>query len=135
MPQTNRAPIAGAAGPRQRSTSRPPSTRQLRERDWDTLVNTRRLLSRLAVERVKHRLPDDADTLMEQAVLIEEQLEHCYPIRWPRLHPRLLLEEAAWWAEDGHAEELLDCQACWYQGGVATDRIDVPRPRQVRTRS
>jgi hypothetical protein len=130
MPETKRPtePMVRGAVPLQRGTAPRLSSRQLREQDWATLVSTYRLLSRLVIERTKHVLPDDADTLAEQAVLVEEELEHSYPVRWPRLHPRLLLEEATWWAED-HDEDILDCRACWYQGGMATERIYVPRPR------
>lgn len=127
MPQPIRTtqPTARAVVPRQRGVPRPLSARQLRERDWATLVSTYRLLTRLVIERTKHRLPDDADTLAEQAVLVEEELEHRYPVWWPRAHPRLLLQEADWWAEE-HDEDLLACRACWYQSGAGTDRIDIP---------
>ena len=108
-----------------------PSRRQRREQDWKTLVATHRLLSRLVVERTKHRLPDDADTLARQAVLVEEELEHCYPTRWPRLHAQLRLEEAAWWAEE-HDYDLISCRSCRLQHGIASERIDVPSPGRVR---
>jgi hypothetical protein len=116
--------------PRQRSTSQFPSPRQLAEQDWKVLVATYRLLSRLVIERRKHHLPDDADTLARQVVLVEEELEHCYPGRWSRLHPRLLLEEAGWWAED-HDDDLLSCRSCHLQNGMVPDRIDLPPLRPV----
>ena len=115
----------------QRSGPRWPSPRELREQDWKTLLATHRLLSRLVVERTKHRLPDDADTLARQAVLVEEELEHCYPTRWPRLHAQLRLEEAAWWAEE-HDDDLISCRSCRLQHGIASERIDVPSPGRVR---
>jgi hypothetical protein len=82
------------------------------------------------IERTKHHLPDDADTLARQAVLIEEELEHCYPTRWPRLRAQLLMEEAAAWAED-HDGDLLNCRSCQLQNGIASERIDVPPPRRL----
>jgi hypothetical protein len=82
------------------------------------------------VERTKHHLPDDSDTLARQAVVVEEELERCYPIKWPRLHPQLLMEEAAAWAEE-HDDDLLSCRSCQLQNGIATERIDVPAPRRV----
>ncbi|TKJ18284.1 hypothetical protein [Blastococcus sp. CCUG 61487] len=53
----------------------------------------------MVVERTKHHRADDADPPAQQAVLVEEELEHCYPTRLPQLCPQLLLEEARWWAE------------------------------------
>jgi hypothetical protein len=131
MPETIRSapPAAPALVPGQRG-ARPASPRQAREQAWVTLVRTHRLLSRLVVERTRHHLPDEADTLARQAVLVEEQLEHDYPVRWPRLHVRLLLEEAGWWAEE-HDSDLLDCRACRLSNGVGSDRIDVHPPRRV----
>jgi hypothetical protein len=102
----------------------------LREQDWKTMVATHRLLSRLVVERTKHRLPDDAETMARQVVLLEEELEHCYPTRWPRLHAELRLEEVAWWAEE-HDADLLSCRSCQLQNGIGSERIDVPPPRRV----
>ncbi|WP_141437061.1 hypothetical protein [Blastococcus aggregatus] len=87
-------------------------------------------MSRLVVERTKHRLPDDADALARQAVLIEAELEHDFPTRWPLLHPQLLLEEATWWAEE-HDDDLLSCRSCQLQNGIASERIDVIRPHRV----
>lgn len=120
-----RAPVA-----QQRSARQFPSPRQAREQDWKALVGTLRLLSRLVVERTKHHLPDDADALARQAVLIEEELQNDFPTRWPLLHPQLLLEEATWWAEE-HDDDLLNCRSCQLQNGIASERIDVTRPRRV----
>jgi hypothetical protein len=132
MPQPIRTgrPTPNAV-PRRRRTPWQPSPRQQREQDWKTLVGTYRLLSRMVVERTKHHRPDDADTLAQQAVLVEEELEHCYPTRWPRLRPQLLLEEARWWAEE-HDDDVISCRACRLQHGIASERIDVPAPRRVR---
>jgi hypothetical protein len=121
---------APAPVPRQRSAPRFPSPRQLAEQDWKALVATYRLLSRLVIERSKHFLPDDADTLARQAVIVEEELERCYPTRWPRLHTELLQEEAAAWGEE-HDKDLLSCRSCRLQNGIAAERIDIPRPRRV----
>ena len=114
----------------QRSAPPWPSRRQRREQDWKTLVATHRLLSRLVVEGTKHRLPDDADTMARQVVLLEAELEHCYPIRWPRLRAELRLEEVAWWAEE-HDDDLLSCRSWQLQNGIRSDRIDVPPPGRV----
>ena len=132
MPQpiTRTASNTSRPMPRQRSRPQPPLLRQLREQDWRTLVGTYRLLSRLVVERTKHHLPDDADALARQAVLIEEELQNDFPTRWPLLHPQLLLEEATWWAEE-HDDDLLNCRSCQLQNGIASERIDVTRPRRV----
>jgi hypothetical protein len=116
--------------PRQRTTPQFPSPRQLAEQDWKALVATYRLLSRLVIERTKHHLPDDADTLARQASVVEEELERCYPTRWPRLHTELLQEEAAAWAEE-HDDDLLSCRSCRLQNGIVAQRIDLPRPRRV----
>jgi hypothetical protein len=78
------ASSAARAVPRQRGRSRPPLVRQLREQDWRTLVGTYRLLSRMVVERTKHHLIDDADSFTRDAALVEEELEHLFPFRWPR---------------------------------------------------
>ncbi|MQA35292.1 hypothetical protein [Modestobacter roseus] len=120
---------APSAVPQPRRPTWQPSPRQRREQDWKTLVGTYRLLSRLVVERTKHRFADSADTLARQAVLVEEELEHCYPTRWPRLHPQLLLEEAEWWAEE-HDDEVISCTACRLQNGVAGDRLETLLPRR-----
>ena len=132
MPQTNgyTGTEALAGVPRQRSTSRLPSSRRARERDWTRLVQTYPLLSRLAVERHHHHLMDAADTLTRQGGLIEEQLRRCFPVRWPRLHPRLQREEGMWRIEV-HDPDMLNCRACWLQSGVGFDRIDVPPPHRV----
>jgi len=101
----------------------------LRERDWQTLLATYRLLSRLVVERTKHHLADDADTLAQQAVLVGRELAECYPTRWLRAQPQLLREESAGRAEQ-HDDELLNCRSCQLQNGIGSERIDVPRPRR-----
>ena len=116
--------------PRQRSAPQFPSPRQLAEQDFKTLASTFRLLSRAVVERTKHHRPDDADTLARQAVLVEDELAHCYPTQWPQLRPQLLQEQADWWAED-HDDDPLTCQSCQLHSGIGPERIDVPRPRQV----
>lgn len=128
-PIPSSGPDAAVALPRQRSSRLLQSPRQSRERDWKTLVQTLRLLNRLVVERGKHHLLDEADTLARQAVHLEEQLEHDYPVRWPQLHPRLLLEQAGLWAQD-HDDDPLDCQACLLNGALP-ERVDVPPPRRV----
>ena len=133
MPQ----PITGAqsdarpAVPGPRSASRTASARQLREQDWRTLIGTWRLLSRLTVERSKHHLADQADTLARQTALVEEELEHVYPFRWPQHRPELLRQLASWWAET-HDEDLLGCRSCRLQNCVADERIDLPVPRRIR---
>ena len=119
------APVA-----QQRSARQFPTPRQAREQDWRILIGTYRLLSRLAIERAKHGRPDDADTLACQAVLVEEELEYCYPTRWPRLRSELLQEEATWRAEP-HDDDPLSCRSCRLQNGIASERIDVPPPRRV----
>ena len=131
MPQRIRTgrPAPNAV-PRPRRAPWQPSPRQQREQDWKALVGTYRLLSRLVVERTKHHLPDDADTLARQAVLVEEELEHCYATRWPQLHPQLLLEESDWWSEE-HDADVISCRACQLQNGIAAERIEIPQPRRV----
>lgn len=129
MPQPIRTTQPGPLAVPQQRHAAWPTQRQQRDQDWRTLVGTLRLLSRLVVERTKHHLPDDADTLARQAVLVEEELEHCFPTRWPQLHPQLLLEEADWWAEE-HDDDMLSCRACRLQNGIASERIDVPLPRR-----
>ena len=69
------------AVPRQRDSSGFPSVRQLREQDWRTLIGTYRLLSRLVEERIEHPLADQADTLAQQVVLVEDELERLFPAR------------------------------------------------------
>ena len=114
----------------QRSARQFPSPRQAREQDWKALVGTLRLLSRLVVERTKHHLPDDADTLAQQAAFVEDELARFYPARWSRLQTELLQEEAAAWAET-HDEDLLNCRSCRLQNGILAERIDVRRPRRL----
>ena len=121
---------APALTPRPRSAPQFPSPRQLAEQDCKALVATFQLLSRAVVERTKHHLPDDADTLARQAVLVEDELAHCYPTLWPQLRPQLLVEQAAWWAED-HDSDPLSCRSCQLHSGIGPERIDVPRPRRI----
>jgi hypothetical protein len=132
MPQPirTRRPASNTV-PRQHRAAWQPSPRQLREQDWKTLLGTYQLLSRLVVERAKHHLADDADTLARQAVLVQEELGHCYPARWPRLRPQLLLEEASWWAEE-HDDDVISCRACRLQNGIAPEWINVPPQRRGR---
>jgi hypothetical protein len=134
MPQpiTPTDPAIPREVPRQSAASRSPSARQLREQDWRTLVATFRLLSRLTVERTKHHLADDADTLARQAALVEEELEHVFPFRWPQRRPELLHEQATWWAEP-HEDDVLTCRSCRLQMGGTPERIILPAPRRTAT--
>ena len=124
------ASSAARAVPRQRGRARPPLVRQLREQDWRTLVGTYRLLSRLVVERTKHHLIDDADSFARDAVLVEKELEHDFPLRWARRRSELLLEQSTWWAQP-HDDEPLSCRACQLQLGRSSDRATPPPRRRV----
>lgn len=130
MPEPIIRTASSAAVPRQRGRSRPPLVRQLREQDWRTLVGTYRLLSRLVVERTKHHLIDDADSFTRDAALVEEELEHLFPFRWPRRRSELLLEQSAWWAQP-HEDDPLGCRACQLQFGRSSDRMTPPPRRRV----
>jgi hypothetical protein len=89
------------------------------------MVSTYRLLSRLVIERTIHRMPFDADSLAHQCLLVEDELERCYPVRWPRLRSALLLEQATWWSET-HDGDLFGCQVCWYASEVERDQRGMP---------
>jgi hypothetical protein len=132
MPQpiTRTASSATRAIPRQRGRSRQPLVRQLREQDWRTLVGTYRLLSRLVVERTKHHLIDDADSFARDAVLVENELERDFPVRWARRQSELLLEQSTWWAEP-HEDDPLNCRACQLQLGRSSDRATPPPQRRI----
>jgi hypothetical protein len=119
------------AVPLQRDRSCPPSTRSQRERDWRTLVSTHRLLTRMTVEALKHHRADDADALAQQAALMEEELEHAYPFRWPRHRSEMIRQQAVWWAER-HDDDVLACRSCQLQAGAAPSRIDLPPSRRDR---
>jgi hypothetical protein len=125
-PITSTSDLSPVGVPRQRSALPMPSRRQSRERDWTTLVQTYRLLSCLVVQRIKHHRADDADTLAGQAAHVEGQLEQYYPVRWPRLRPHLLRQEADLWAEL-HSDDPLTCQACVL---AVPERVDVPPLRR-----
>jgi hypothetical protein len=127
-PITSTSNLPPVGVPRQRSTLPVPSRRQSRERDWTTLVQTRFLLSRLVVQRIKHHRADDADTLAQQAALVDEQLDHSFPVRWPRLRPQLLRQEADLWAEH-HSDNPLTCQSCVL---AVPERVDVLPLRRVQ---
>jgi hypothetical protein len=127
MPQPI-TPTGQRGVPRQRRTSSP-SPRQLNEQSWRTLVGTYRLISRLKVEKLKHHLADDADTLARSETAVEEELEYAHPFRWARHRPHLLREQAEWWAEP-HDDDVLTCTACQLQLGGMPERIDVPWPPQ-----
>jgi hypothetical protein len=129
-PRTRTASSAARPVPRQRSRSRSPLLRHLREQDWRTLIGTYRLLSRLVVERTKHHRIDAADDAAREAVLVAEELEHLFPIRWPRYRPEVLHEQAIWWAEP-HENDPMTCHACQLQSGGATERTTPPTPRPV----
>src|SRR4051794_7282994 len=132
MPQTIRPSSTDRpAVPRQRNGSHPPSARALREQDWQALVGTYRLFTRLTVEALKHHRVDDADVLARQGALVEEELEHAHPFRWARHRPELLHEQARWWNEE-HDADVLACKACQLQHGGTPDRIDLPRSRPDR---
>jgi hypothetical protein len=109
----------------------PPRTaRQLREQQWKALVGTYRLLSRLAVENSRHHFADSADELAKQAALIDEDLEHIFPTRWPRRRAELLEEAGQWWVEV-HADDVLACTTCRFLNGMPQQRIDVPPRRRI----
>jgi hypothetical protein len=122
------ASSAARAVPRQRRQSRPALVRQLREQDWRTLVGTYRLLSRLVVERTKHHLIDDANSFARDAVLVEKELEHVFPLRWARQRSELLLEQSTWWAQP-HEDDAPSCRACPLQLGRSSDGPTPPRRR------
>ena len=127
MPQPITSP--GQRGvPRQRRTSSP-TARQLNEQSWRSLVGTYRLVARLKVEKLKHHMADDADTLARSETAVEEELECAHPFRWAQHRPQLLREQAEWWAER-HDDDVLSCTACQLLLGGMPERIDVPWPRQ-----
>jgi hypothetical protein len=117
--------------PRQRAATGQPSARQLSEQDWQIVVTMFRLLTRLTVEALKHHRADDADTLARQGDLVEQGLEHVYSLRWARLRPALLHEQAAWLREE-HGDDPISCQAGRLQHGIGTARIDVLSLRRLR---
>src|SRR5690348_10186507 len=120
-PITRAASSAALPAPRQRSRSRPPLLRHLREQDWRTMVGTYRLLTRLVVERSKHHQVDAADDYARQATEVEEELERLFALRWARRRPALLLEQARWWGEL-HGQDPLSCRSCQLQVGDPAER-------------
>jgi hypothetical protein len=122
-------PIESAGIPRQHHRPRPPSVRQLHEQNWRTLVGTYRLFSRLLVDRTKHHLVDEAESASRHVQLLEEELEDLFPVRWPRLRPQLLSEQAARWAQP-HEGKPRSCSSCQLQRDeMSGGRIDLP-PQQ-----
>jgi hypothetical protein len=129
-PITRTASNTSRSVPRQRSRPQPPLLRELREQDWRTLVGTYRLLSRLVVQRTKHHLMDAADDAAREVVLVEDELAHLFPVRWPRRRSALLHEQATWWTEL-HDNDPATCHACQLQSESAAERTTPPTPRPV----
>src|SRR4051812_3390949 len=114
---TARSSRAATATQRRVTTS---LARQRVEQDWTTLVATWRLLSRLVVERHRHRLGDDADAFARDSAAVEDRLERTFGGRWARLRPRLQAELRAWWTEP-HGSEPRTCASCRVQNRPPED--------------
>ncbi len=75
------------------------------------LIGWHRLVTRGVVQRTIHGFAFESEVLAVQVVSIEEEIEHAFPVRWSRVRPRLLKEEAEWWGE-WHDDDVLDCRTC-----------------------
>jgi hypothetical protein len=73
---------------------------------------------------------DAADDAAREAILVEDELEHLFPVRWPRRRPELLHEQATWWTEL-HENDPVICHVCQLQSGGATERTTPPTARPV----
>lgn len=104
--------------------------RRMRRLEYTQLHRLHRLLTRLMVERAIHGFGFEADTLGLHVDQVEDELEHSFAARWSRERPKLLLEEAKWWAEPHDQDRpVYECRTCrLLHSGFPDETIELPFP-------